>query len=64
MDSHRIHVFHIADYDAIVIAIPHDFVFDLLPLLEVFFDQDLFDPTVSKSSERNLPECSLIEGYS
>ena len=63
MDPHRIQVFHIADYDAIVIAIPHYFVFDLLPLLEVFLDQDLFDPTVGKSSERNLPECSLIEGY-
>src|SRR2546426_9286933 len=63
MDPHRIHVFHIADYDAIIIAIPHDFVFDLLPLLEVLLDQDLFDPTVSKSSERNLSKRAFIEGY-
>src|SRR5713226_4794556 len=61
MDPHRIHVFHVAYDDAIVITIPHDLVFDLLPLLEVFLNQDLFDPTVSKSSKRNLPERSLIE---
>ena len=62
MDPHRIQVFHIADYDAVVIAIPHDLVFDLLPLLEVLLDQDLFDPTIGESSEGNLPERALIKG--
>ena len=63
MDPHGVEVFHVADYDAIVITIPHNLVFDLLPLLEVFLDQDLLDPTVGKSSEGNLSERTLIEGY-
>src|SRR2546428_2619832 len=64
MDPHWIHVLHVADYDAIVIAIPHDFVFDLLPLLEIFLDQDLIDPTVSKSSEGKLPKRAFIKSHS
>ena len=41
MNAHRIKVFHIADGDAIVVAVAHHLVFDLFPALEILLDQDL-----------------------
>src|SRR5262249_49164402 len=49
VNPHRIHVFHVANGDAVVAIVPNDFVLDLLPPKEAFFDEDL----------RYTRECSL-----
>jgi hypothetical protein len=41
MDAHRVEVLHVADHDAVVEAVAHHFVFELLPADEVFLDQHL-----------------------
>ena len=41
MDAQRIQVLHIADGDAVVIAVAHNLVLYLLPSLEGFFYKDL-----------------------
>ena len=41
VDSERVEVLHVADSDAVVISVPHDFVFNLLPALEGFLDKYL-----------------------
>ena len=41
MDAQRIEILHIADSDAIVVAISNDLVFDFLPTFQVLFDQNL-----------------------
>ena len=41
MDAQRVEVFHIADRDAVVVAVAHDLVFDLFPAFQRLFDQNL-----------------------
>ena len=41
MDAQGVQVLHIADGDAVVIAVAHNLVFNLLPTLEGFFYKDL-----------------------
>ena len=41
MDAHRVEVFHVADGDGIATAIADDFILDLFPAGQVFFDEDL-----------------------
>ncbi len=41
VDPERIDVFHVADRDAVVLGIANHLVFDLLPPLQVFLDQNL-----------------------
>ena len=41
MDPHRIHVFHVADRDAVVVPVAHHLVFDLFPAAEGLLHQHL-----------------------
>ena len=41
MDAQRVEIFHITDRDAVVVAVADDLIFNLLPALEGFFDQEL-----------------------
>ena len=41
VDAQRVEVFHVADGDAVVVAVPHYLVFHLFPAFERFLDQDL-----------------------
>ena len=41
MDPHGIHVLHGTDHDAVVVAVPHHLVLQLLPSPEIFLDQYL-----------------------
>ena len=64
MDSHGVEILHVADDGAVVILVPHDFVLDLLPLVEVFFDEDLSDSAIGESSLRYLLQFRFVEGDS
>ena len=41
VDPHRVEILHVADRDAVVHGVADDFVFDFLPALEIFLDEDL-----------------------
>ncbi|OQC44066.1 MAG: hypothetical protein BWX60_00840 [Candidatus Marinimicrobia bacterium ADurb.Bin030] len=41
MNAHRIHIFHIADRQAVVKTIANYFVLDLFPAFQIFLDQNL-----------------------
>ena len=41
MNAEGVEVFHVADGDAVVVAVAHHLVFNLLPALERFFDEHL-----------------------
>jgi hypothetical protein len=41
MDAQRVEVFHVANRDAVVVTVADDFILNLFPALEGFFDQDL-----------------------
>ena len=41
VDAQRVEVLHVADRDAVVVAVAHDLVLDLLPALERLFDEYL-----------------------
>jgi len=41
VDPHRIHVFHVADRDAVVLPVAHHLVLDFLPAAEGLLDEDL-----------------------
>ena len=41
VDSKRIEVLHITNCDAIVVNIPHDFIFDFLPSQHTLLDKNL-----------------------
>ena len=41
VDAERVEVLHIADRDAVVIAVANDLIFDFLPAFQAFFDEDL-----------------------
>ena len=41
MDAERVEVLHVADRDAVVVCVTDYLVFDLLPPLEAFLDEDL-----------------------
>src|SRR5712692_10824190 len=41
VDAQRVHVFHVTDGDAVVVAVAHYLVFDLFIVMQVVLDQDL-----------------------
>ena len=41
VNAERVHIFHVADGDAVVHAVTHDLVLDLLPAAEPLLDEDL-----------------------
>jgi len=41
VDAERVEVLHVADGDAVVVAVAHDLVLDLLPPLHRLLDKDL-----------------------
>ena len=41
VDAQRVHVLHVADGDAVVVAVAHHLVFDLFIVVQVLLDQDL-----------------------
>jgi hypothetical protein len=61
MDSHRIEIFHVANRDAVIIAITDDFIFDFLPSLQVFFDENLAGE--GKGLLNVFAQFCLIVGY-
>ena len=41
VNSHRVHVLHVADRHTVVVGIPHDFVLDLFPAAQALLDEHL-----------------------
>ena len=60
VDPHRIEVLHVADGDAVVSAIAHDLVFDLLPAPQVLLHQDLGHGVVERPFQGTV---QLILGF-
>ena len=60
MDPYRVEVFHIADGDAVVIAVTHDLVLDFLPASHTALDEHLAYHGVVEAFDDNLNEFFLI----
>ncbi len=58
VDAHGIHILHVAHRHAVVRTIPHDFVFDLFPPLEILFNQNLRDG--AQNFRESLREVFLV----
>ena len=56
VDAHRIQVLHAADRDAVVRAVPHHLVLELLPAEDGFLHEDLFDPRIGQAKPHDSVE--------
>ncbi len=54
MDAHWIDVFHVADRDAIVSLVPHNFVFNLFPVVQVLLNENLPYDTLGEGRFRSF----------
>ena len=62
MHAHGVEVFHIADGDAVVVAVTHDFVFDFLPAGHTALDKHLTNQGVIQALDDDINEFFLILG--
>ena len=62
VNAHRIHVFHTADGDGVVIGVPHDLKFNFLVALDGFFDQNLMDGRELERIQRDFLQLRFIVG--
>ena len=60
MDADRVEVFHVADGDAVVMAIAHDFVLDFLPAGNAALDEDLANHRVRQAFDDDFDEFFLV----
>ncbi len=60
VDAHRVHVFHVADHDCVVVGIPHDFVLDFLVPRNGALDQTLVHRGDFQPGFRDPPQFFLI----
>ena len=52
MNTHWVEVFHVADGDAVVAAVPNHFVFNFFPTAQAFLDQHLLYATIECALQR------------
>ena len=62
MHAHGVEVFHIADGDAVVVAVTHNFVFDFLPAGHTALNEHLTNQGVIQALDDNIDEFFLILG--
>ena len=60
MNTNRVKVFHVADYDTVIISITHNFVFDFFPACYTAFDENLTYHTVFKTTDNDFDEFFFI----
>ena len=60
MNAHRVEVFHVADYDAVIILITHYLVFIFSPAQYAFFYQDLLDTRITQTQSNYFLQLLLI----
>ena len=60
--THRVEIFHVADGDAVVIAIPHNFVFDFLPAGHAALNEHLADHGIVQSLDNYFYKLFFILG--
>ena len=54
VDAHRVEVLHVADGDAVVAAVAHDLVLDLLPAAQALLDQHLRHAAGERAAQRGV----------
>ena len=62
MDADRVEVLHVADGDAVVVAVAHDLVLDLFPTGNAALDEHLADHGVRQALDDDLDELFLVLG--
>ena len=62
VDADRVEVLHVADGDAVVVAVAHDLVLDLFPAGDAALDEHLADHGVRQALDDDLDELFLILG--
>ena len=60
MDADRVEVFHVADGDAVIIAVAHDFVLDFLPAGYAALDEDLANHRVVEALDDDIDELFFV----
>ncbi len=61
--AHGIQVLHVADDDAVVVAVPHHLVLVLFPSEDRFLDEDLVYAGVGKTPGTDLLQLGFVIGY-
>ena len=62
MYADRVNIFHVADGNAVVISVAHDFIFDLFPSRNAAFDENLTDHGVVQAFDDDFNEFFLVLG--
>ena len=62
MDTDGVEIFHVADRDAVVVAIAHDFVLDFFPACDTALDEYLTDHAVFEPLDDRLDKFLFVFG--
>ena len=62
MNTDRVNIFHVADCDAVIVAVAHDLVLNFLPACDAALDKYLPDHTVFETFDNNLNQFFFVIG--